>query len=84
MKELDELQEIARIATRKALEDYEFPETWQDSLVLGVFFEDNARIFELYIPRERPEEAIVISSARVNCQTKAVSVTISNLEKKIN
>ena len=35
-KELDELREIARLATRKALEDYEpMLKEWEENLTLG-------------------------------------------------
>lgn len=81
--ELDELQEIARIATRAALEEYErIPAEWGKNLTLGTYFDGDDRIFELYIAAERPSEAVVLSSARVNCKTKTVSVVISNLAKK--
>jgi len=82
-KELDELQEIARVATRKELENYEriSPE-WEKNLTLGTFFDGDDRIFELYIAAERPENAVVISSARVNRKTKNVAVVISNLVRK--
>ena len=83
VKELDELREIARLATRKALEEYEpFPEEWKKDLTLGTFFDGDDRIFELYIARERPDDAIVISAARVNRKDRSVQVVISNLNKK--
>lgn len=82
-KELDELQEIARIATRKALEAYEpIPAEWVSNLALGTFFEGEDRIFELYISKENPRDTIVISSARINRNSREIQVTISNLPKK--
>jgi len=82
-KELDELREIARLATRKALEDYDpMPKEWEENLTLGTFFDGDDRIFELYIATERPVDAIVISSARVNRKDRSVQVVISNLNKK--
>jgi hypothetical protein len=81
--ELDELQEIARIATRAALEEHErIPAEWDKHLTLGTFFEGDDQIFELYASRERPLDSVVISSARVNRISKSVSVVISNLAKK--
>lgn len=81
--ELDELREIARVATRAALEEYErIPSEWDKNLTLGTLFDGDDRVFELYIAAERPSEAVVISSARVNRKTKCVSVFISNLAKK--
>jgi hypothetical protein len=83
--ELDELQEIARIATRTALEEYErIPAESEKNLTLGTFFDGDDRVFELYIAGERPADAVVISSARVNRKAKTVSVVISNLTKKAN
>jgi hypothetical protein len=79
-KELDELREIAKTATKDALKSYERPpKAWQDKLTLGTIFDGEDRVFELYVPGERPTDAIVISSARVNSHTRAVSVQIFNL-----
>ncbi|MCC7706078.1 hypothetical protein IGS59_27930 [Janthinobacterium sp. GW460P] len=65
--ELYELQEIARLATRTALEGYEpMPEEWAKDLTLGTFFDGDDRIFELHIAAEKPADAVVISTARVN------------------
>lgn len=81
--ELDELQEIARLATRIALEGYEpVPEEWEKNLTLGTFFEGEERIFELYIAAEKPADAVVISTARVNRKSRDVVVTISNLAER--
>jgi hypothetical protein len=83
LKELDELQEIARVATRTALEGYEpMPEEWKKDLTLRTFFEDDERIFELYIAAEKPSDALVISTARVNRKSREVVVIISNLAKR--
>jgi hypothetical protein len=83
-KELNELQEIARAATKDALKNYERPpKEWEELLTLGTLFDGDDRIFELYVPGERPADAIVISSARVNRHTRAVSVQISNLRPLI-
>ncbi|MFP5393837.1 MAG: hypothetical protein ACLGI6_20195 [Gammaproteobacteria bacterium] len=81
--ELDELQEIARVATRAALEAYEpMPEEWTKNLTLGTFFEGDERIFELYIAAEKPVDAVVISTARVNRKSREVVVIISNLAER--
>ena len=77
------LEEIARAATVEALRDFEpVPESWRRILALGTLFDGDDRVFELYVPWERPADAIVISSARVNRKTKHVEVTITNLAKK--
>lgn len=81
-KELDELQEIARLATYEALKDFEpVPNEWKANLTLGTFFDGDYRVFELYVAADRPADATVISSARVHRKTKAVEVTISNLTR---
>ena len=83
-KELEELQEIARLATYEALKAYEpVPPEWEKNLTLGTFFGGDDRIFELYVAAERPADAIVISSARVNRKSESVQVTVSNLKKRL-
>jgi len=48
--ELDELREIARTATRTALDGYEpMPVGWEINLTPGRFFDGDDRIFELYV-----------------------------------
>jgi hypothetical protein len=42
-KELDELQELARVATLKALENYIIPDEYKTNLVLGVRFDEDRR-----------------------------------------
>ena len=82
-KELDVLEEVPRVATREALKDYEAPRPeWKDDLVLGTLFDGDWRVFELYVPGQRPSDAIVIASARVHRMTREVSVTVSNLQRK--
>lgn len=80
-KELEELQEIARKATQAALQNYTIPEDWLEELILGIMLEGDDRIFELYVASERPEDAILISSARVDRKTKSVEVLITNLAR---
>ncbi len=82
-RELEELQEIARLATCKALESYDpIPQAWRDKLTIGTFFDGDYRIFELYVPGEKPSDAIIVSSARVNRNDRSVEVVISNLENR--
>ena len=81
-KELDELREIARVATYDALQAFEplSPE-WRANLALGSRIDADYGVFELYIAAERPEHATVISTARVHRTTRTVEVTISHLAK---
>jgi len=82
-KELEELQEIARVATRAALEAYEpIPEDWNRTLALGTRFDGDERIFELYVAKDRPGDGIVLTSARVNRLSKFVAVTVTNLRRR--
>jgi hypothetical protein len=79
-KELDELKEVTRVATYNALKAFQpLPAEWEDGLTLGAGIDGEYGVFELYVAAERPEDAIVISSARVHRKTRSVEVTISNL-----
>lgn len=82
-KELDELQELARIATRAELESYEpIPPEWNQALTLGTLFDGEDRVFELYVAGERPSDAIVLTSTRVNRLTRLTTVSVTNLRKR--
>lgn len=82
-KELDELKELGRVATRQALEEYEpIPREREVNLTLGTFFDADDRIFELYIAADKPKDAIVISSTRMNRKSHSVQVVITNLKKR--
>jgi hypothetical protein len=82
-KTLEELEAIAAMATRKSLEGYEIPEEIKANLVRGVMFDGDDRIFELYVPGERPEDAKVISAVRINSLTgDVVRVEIFDILKK--
>ena len=73
---LTELRERARILTYETLNDYEIPDDIEAKITLGIGFDGEDRIFELYIPGERPEDAIVISSARLNSFTGEGTVEV--------
>lgn len=73
-KPLAELTEIARQATREALTGRCIPEEIRCELVLGTYWDGDYRLFELYVPGEKPEDARVISKARVHAVTGAVVV----------
>ncbi len=81
-KKLEELQEIARKMTFAALERYEIPEEYRPLMTLGVFFEGESRVFELYVTGETPQDAKVISQARINSLTGEGSVKIFGLKRK--
>ncbi|MBZ4416288.1 hypothetical protein [Myxococcus sp. RHSTA-1-4] len=70
---LDTLKEKARAATREALARHPpIPDRIRQNLTLGVQFSGEVRIFELYVPAERPENAIVLARVAVNSITGEV------------
>ena len=74
---LDEMESVARDATRRALSEYPEPsKEEQASWVLGKFELENEGVFEIYIPSEQPQDAIVVSRARVDRSTGEVSVEV--------
>jgi hypothetical protein len=75
---LDTLQEIARAATQAALANFAgYSPPANDNLTLGTFWEDDLTAFELYIAADRPEDAIVLTTTKVNsCTGELVSVQI--------
>lgn len=81
-KSLDELEEIASVLTKKTLSNYNIPEDIKKNLVLGTLFDGDDRIFQLYIPGDRPEEAQVISSVRINAYTGQADIEVHLTRKK--
>ncbi|QWP78951.1 hypothetical protein J5226_11415 [Lysobacter sp. K5869] len=74
---MNKMEAIAREATRQALSMHpKPPESEQANWTLGKFETDDEGIFEIYIPSERPLDAKVISTAKVNRRTGEVSVEI--------
>ena len=78
MRKLDvkKMEPIAKEATRDALRTYIWPSDRDEDLTLGIRLEDEYGIFELYFSGERPEDAIVLTEARVNRITGEVSVKV--------
>ena len=70
------MEPIAREATRNALKKCIWPPGRDERLTLGVFLEKEYGIFELYFFGERPEDAEVLTEARVNRITGEVSVKV--------
>ena len=75
-KPLAELEEIARVLTQTTLVHYDIPKDIGKNLVLGTFFDGDDRIFQLYIAGDRPEDAQVISSVRVNAFTGQANIEV--------
>ncbi|EJL71165.1 hypothetical protein PMI12_04411 [Variovorax sp. CF313] len=59
------LQEAARLATRTALEPFG-PIPDDVALTLGTHWEDDEVVFELYIAKDQPTDAVVLTETRVN------------------
>jgi hypothetical protein len=67
---LDEMEPIAKEATRRAMSEYPAPsKDEQSKRTLGKFEAETEGVFEIYIPSERPLDAKVISRARVDRRT---------------
>lgn len=79
---LDELQERARQMTLAALKEFVVPEHFKSSLTLGVQFDGDSRVFELYVPGEKPSDARVISRARLNVYSGEGEVAVEGLPRK--
>ncbi|MFC5743197.1 hypothetical protein [Dyella tabacisoli] len=74
---LDEMELIAREATRRALSEYPQPSKEdQANWTLGKFETESEGVFEIYIPSDRPLDATVISRALVDRATGEVSVEV--------
>lgn len=81
-KSLEELQEIARKLTQDILGDYIIPEEILPNLTLGVLFRGDDRVFELYVPGEKPQDGKVITRVVVNSYTGNASPVEVFLEEK--
>ena len=74
---LAELQEAARVATQIALTSRPpLPEGLRSSIALGTRWDADAVVFELYIPKERPADAIVLAEARMNAYDGSVEAIV--------
>lgn len=74
---LDEMEPIAKEATRRGLGSYPAPSKEdQAGWTLGKFAADTEGVFEIYVPNEQPLDAKVISRARVDRRTGAVNVEV--------
>lgn len=76
-----EVEEIARVAMRKALiqvaaENEDIPREFWRRLALGVIPEKGHCGFELYLAQRRPQDALIVSRATVDTLTGEVSVEV--------
>ena len=73
---LNEMTEIARVATKKELSNYIWPPENMENLTLGSGIEDGFGIFELYFAADLPENAEVLTETKVNRRTGEVAVKV--------
>lgn len=79
--QLKELRKIARDATREALAslcgEHSIPKSLRERMVLGESDVGNGTlVFELYIPKRRPTDAVFITRAIVDKESGDVKVTV--------
>lgn len=80
-EELGELEEIARVATQKALENYIIPEEYEENLVLSTQFDGDNRIFE-YALEQGPKKWIQSAlTLRSNSLTYSLGLNNNMLEQ---
>lgn len=66
----EELQEQAHVMTDAALATVAaLPEGFREKLVLGITASGHNRIYELYVPGDKPEDALVISRCTLDTRT---------------
>jgi len=69
---IDELEPVAREATRKAVKGAQKSfELYQDdpNLTLGTIVEDDVATFQLYLAGATPADAVVLTAAKVSRET---------------
>ena len=79
---LDQLQERARLMTLEALDCYVIPDEIRPNLTLGVQFDGDFRVFELYVPGEKPSDAKVVSRTRLDTFSGEGAVEVVGLLRK--
>lgn len=68
--------------TVSALEAYVVPDEIRSELVLGTFFDDSFRTFELYLPGPTPSDAKVLVRVRLNANSGEGKVEVFGLERR--
>jgi hypothetical protein len=72
-----DLEARAKALTRAALEKHpRLPEDVRQQLVLGIGPEDGNMVFELYVPGERPQDAVVFARTVLNMETGEGTVQV--------
>ncbi len=74
---LRQMEPLARAATKKALSDYRSdPRLHDEKLSLISIIDDEYGVFKLILTAERPQEAKILTCAKVNRATGEVDVDI--------
>lgn len=79
---LEQMEEIARKLTHDTLLEYEIPEGAFDGAVLGVLIERRHRVFQLYLPAERPQDGRILTSTRVCMDDGGATIEVFGLQRK--
>ena len=66
----NEAREEAVKVFKKETRDIRFPEEWNDIVTLGGYDQGDLFVFELYIPGEKPENAIVLAKVEIGKKDK--------------
>jgi hypothetical protein len=74
--DIKSLEKIAKTRMREVLSHYMIDESLKKEITIGFTIEDGIYVWDLYIPQEKPQDAIVISEARVNPNTLEVKVNV--------
>jgi hypothetical protein len=70
------LEKIAQAKMKEVLSHYIIDESLKKEITLGFTIENGIYVWDLYVPQEKSQDAIVISEARVNPNTLEVKVTV--------
>ncbi len=70
------LEKIAQIKMKEVLSHYIIDENLKKEVTLGFTIEDGIYVWDLYVPQEKPQDAIVISEARIDPNTLEVKVNV--------
>ena len=79
---LKQAEELARIATQTELGKYEVPANLMNQVVLTTLFEEDDRIFVLYVPGQNRDDPMIVARTKVNLKTGNLSVEVPTLSKR--
>ena len=71
-----DLERIAQAKMKEVLSRYVIDERTKKEITLGFTIENGIYVWDLYVPQEKPQDALVISEARVDPNTLEVIVSV--------